>query len=265
MKYSLFLFMSTIIDKVTNLQDWVYILLIIVMVTFLIIRYYYKKDIYDPEPIRLIILAFLLGIISILPSFIFEYIAFLLIGQNLFSVILIAPIIEEYFKYRMVLRISKKDAFDGPLDGLVYGAVVGCGFASIENVLYGIQQLYTTGFLDSIFLTSFRSATEIIGHPLFTGLIGLYIGKHKVQIIKSHRMKLWRSILLHSIWNTNASVSSGYNIAMIFLLVIIYLWIMRRDIKYAFELDKKAYEDGFYDRKKKSKGKLIENWQKYVT
>ena len=247
------------------MQDWMYIFLIIIVVTFLIIWFYYRKDVYDPEPVRLIVYAFILGILSIIPSFIVEFAAYFVIGQSIYLAVLVAPIVEEFFKYRMVVRISRKDAFDGPLDGMVYGAVVGCGFAAVENILYGYQQLTATGFFDSLFLTSFRSITEFIGHPFFTGLIGLYIGKHKVHLIKSHRFKLWRPIVLHALWNGNASLGTGHNLEIVLVLVILYSIILRRNIKYAFQLDKIAYEDGFYTRKKQSNGKLIENWQKYIT
>ena len=49
-----------------------------------------------------------------------------------------APIVEEFAKGLGVFLIfvSARRAFDGPIDGIVYGALVGAGFAFTENIQY---------------------------------------------------------------------------------------------------------------------------------
>ena len=49
-----------------------------------------------------------------------------------------APIVEEVGKGLglLLLFVTARRAFDGPVDGVVYGALIGAGFALTENIQY---------------------------------------------------------------------------------------------------------------------------------
>ena len=49
-----------------------------------------------------------------------------------------APIVEEFAKGLgvFIIFVIARRAFDGPIDGIVYGGLVGAGFAFTENIQY---------------------------------------------------------------------------------------------------------------------------------
>ena len=139
----------------------------------------YWMDRFEKEPLRLIFAAFLWGFI---PAAILSLISQLIFGapllllddtgalSNVVGSIVLAPITEEFFKGLAVVGISIiwHDEFDGVFDGIIYGAVVGFGFAAIENILY---------FLDgdaSLFV--FRAVLFGLNHAFFTSITGIGLG-----------------------------------------------------------------------------------------
>lgn len=230
---------------------WTLILVIVMFFTFITVLFYYTRDKYEPEPISKIAQAFLYGVLSVIPAVIISIIGLALLGNNmLIFAILLAPLIEEFSKAYFVVQLSKDDTFDGPLDGLIYGAMVGSGFATIENLLYGLGTSYIN-VSSGVELTFYRSIPQIIGHPLYTGLVGAGIGAYKVGLIRNKYQNIWMAILLHSMWNLSASLTDPLmffgGIAIVVTFSIIQL---RKELKKAIELDRKAYESGYYDKKK---------------
>ncbi|NIV30935.1 MAG: PrsW family intramembrane metalloprotease, partial [Anaerolineae bacterium] len=83
-----------------------------------------------------------------------------------------APLIEEALKGILVLLLflGLRREFDGPLDGIVYGALVGLGFAVSENAAYMIEEGFRQHFLTRILLRG------LAGHATYTALTGLGLG-----------------------------------------------------------------------------------------
>ncbi|WKK71029.1 PrsW family intramembrane metalloprotease [Rathayibacter oskolensis] len=81
-----------------------------------------------------------------------------------------APLVEETAKglgVLLVLLIWRR-SFDGPVDGIVYAAVVASGFAFVENILYFGSALVEGG-LGSLAVTFFlRGVLSPFAHVLFT-------------------------------------------------------------------------------------------------
>ena len=199
--------MSAFEDFLNGRYGWLLILGIIIVFTALTIIFYTRKDKYDPEPPSRLIYAFILGIIAVIPAVILSILGALLVGFNeVFLSIIIAPVMEEIAKLFFVIYLAKSNHFDGPLDGLIYGAMVGAGFAAAENVLYGFTAVLGDGISTGITLTAIRSVTQIVGHPLYTGLAGVGVGEWKVGLQSSKYNKLWRSILFHGAWNLSANL-----------------------------------------------------------
>ena len=74
-----------------------------------------------------------------------------------------------------VLAIAR-DEFDSVLDGLVYGALVGVGFAMTENILY-FGEAYLTGDLGNFgTLVLARAVLGGLGHPAYTAVTGAAFG-----------------------------------------------------------------------------------------
>ncbi len=146
--------------------------------------YVYFNDRYDKEPLRMLIAAFLLGVLSVIPALIFS--GFLsgifpdnhatLTGSFLYAFITVA-LSEEMAKFLMMrLFLYRRKAFDEPYDGIMYTMMVGMGFAALENLLYVFGQ---PSFAESVYVGGWRAVTAIPAHATFAILMGYYAGKAK--------------------------------------------------------------------------------------
>lgn len=89
------------------------------------------------------------------------------------------PLDEELTKGLGVLLLFwlLKSEFDNVRDGFIYGALVGIGFNLFESALYVAQGYMKLGFAPwGIELGLRHSLLGFVGHPLFTGLFGMFLG-----------------------------------------------------------------------------------------
>lgn len=139
----------------------------------------YWMDRYEKEPLGLLIATFLWGVIpaallSLITQLIFGFPLMLLDQSGLLAevigAIFVAPATEEFFKGLAVLAIFLlwRNEFDGIFDGIIYGGVVGFGFAAIENVLYFLEGDATLIFIRAILFG--------LNHAFFTSLTGIGLG-----------------------------------------------------------------------------------------
>lgn len=153
-----------------------------------IILFVYFQDKYSKEPTLTLFVAFILGIVSVIPAILIENVyevAFnFTSGINLPLTVLYSFIgvglTEEFCKF-IFLRwyIYKNKNFNEPMDGVVYAVMVSMGFAAIENVYY---VLYSE---DPIVTAIARSLTAVPAHACFGVIMGLYFGMSRFTY--SHR------------------------------------------------------------------------------
>lgn len=119
-----------------------------------------------------------------------------------------APIVEETAKGIgvLLLYVFSRSHFDGPVDGLVYGATVAAGFAFTENILYFGAALLEggAGELGSTFVL--RGIFSPFAHVLFTICTGIAIGIGARRgggagVVGWFLLGLTGAILLHALWN----------------------------------------------------------------
>ncbi len=174
-------------------------------------------DRYEHEPVRLLLLAFLWG------AFVATFVALVLNtssteliraagGDPDSAAVLVAPVVEESAKGLVVLLIFlfRRREFDGVVDGIVYAALAGVGFAFVENVLYLGRSYAEDGGGVAAVTFVVRCVFSPFAHPLFTSAIGVGIG-----IAASRRNPLLRVVApvagwvvavgLHALWNATAS------------------------------------------------------------
>lgn len=141
-------------------------------------------DRYEKEPVSLLVLAFVWGAV---PTIILSLIAEVVSSQPLYAIdevvgdlvstVITGPFIEEGFKALILftLFMAFRREFDDVLDGIIYGAMVGLGFAFVENVLYGMSAL--EGGLGSVaVLAALRSVIFGLNHSMFTSVTGAALG-----------------------------------------------------------------------------------------
>jgi RsiW-degrading membrane proteinase PrsW (M82 family) len=135
-------------------------------------------DRYEKEPLWLIAVAFLWGSLPAIGlALVFELgleapLAGSPIGPDLAAWGL-APLVEEPVKALALagLFLFARGEFDGPLDGIVYGALIGFGFSMTENVLYYASAGASLGGLFWV-----RGVLFGMNHAFFTSIVGLARG-----------------------------------------------------------------------------------------
>lgn len=166
----------------------------------------------------------------------------LLVGSDTLSGELIeasigAPVTEEFLKGLGVASIyfTRRREFDGWVDGLVYGAMAGLGFAYVENILY---LMGTTSWEE--WGTLFVLRTIVFGglHAFWTAFTGIGFGlaryRHgtfaKVTVIGSGLLLAMFGHLVHNSAATLVEVTSGVSLLValfnyLFLCgVMLVLW-----------------------------------------
>lgn len=142
--------------------------------------YIYVKDKYEKEPLRYLVLAFVLGVICVLPtSWVSVQMEYWLdaspsaewLKSFVYAFFVIAAW-EELAKF-LFLRfyMYRKEAFNEPFDGIVYGVMIGMGFATFENVFYVMDGGWETALI--------RMFTAVPAHAVFGIVMGYYVGRAK--------------------------------------------------------------------------------------
>jgi len=102
-------------------------------------------------------------------------------GLEAFGATVLAPIFEEGFKGLGVAMIAAASALglkelDGPLDGAIYGGVVGLGFTLTEDILYVAGQFAESGLPGFVGLLIVRTIFLGLSHCTFTACTGIGFG-----------------------------------------------------------------------------------------
>ena len=143
----------------------------------------YSKDKYNKEPIWMLLFAFVLGVLSILPAvlvqlsygFDLEKTQHEGISSVAFFAFCIVALSEEASKFLMLrLFIYPRKHFDDPFDGIVYAVMIGMGFATIENIGYVYQHGLGTGIL--------RMFLSVPAHGTFAVMMGYFIVTHNMDL-----------------------------------------------------------------------------------
>lgn len=129
--------------------------------------------------------------------------------------IVVAPIVEETTKgvAILLLLLAVRHELDSVLDGIIYGALVGLGFAMTENALYYANFLAEGGPI-ALFIGFFvRAGFGGFAHAIFTAATGAGLGWARrrygrgVGRFVAPALGLLAAMSLHGIWNGVAVVS----------------------------------------------------------
>lgn len=199
---------------------FVLILLALVPVVLILILIKWIDE-WEPEPKWLYLVAFAWGAgISTLQSIVGNQRFEEIVGartdldayqQAALPVIVGAPIVEEAFKGIGVLLIffAFRKNFNGPVDGIVYGMLIGVGFAFTENIFY-FGQFYDE--LGAVFQA--RAIENPFVHPLATALTGMGAGfasqgRSRFSIVPMSMVGYAGAVLLHGLHNFSAVQDMG--------------------------------------------------------
>ena len=200
----------------------------------------YKKDSLRPEPLRMLYKAFLYGVGStfvtlVITSFlsmaglmIYDLGSFAgAVGTALFA----AALPEEISKLLMLwLFMRKNPYYDEYLDGIVYAACVGLGFAATENVLYLVQST------DWVGTGIIRGLTAVPAHFAIACAMGYFYSKRHF----GDRSKLTAAcvlavpVIIHWVYDALAFSEGIYpalSVVINILFVLLIWWIYRSTMR----------------------------------
>jgi len=158
--------------------------------------YIYYADVTTQEPLTLLVGTFLLGVLfagfAAILNTVFQGPVQLLgsgfglvpfLGQVVFFFLIVGPVEESVKLLAVRLYAFRDDRFDAVIDGAVYGAMAGLGFATIENALYIVQNTgVVSGALQAINEGSGIAAVRALagpGHVIYSAFAGYYLGLAK--------------------------------------------------------------------------------------
>lgn len=213
------------------------IMLISIIPIALILSIIYTKDKIEKEPIKLLLLLLIGGIISLfLTKFLAtqyqKYIPFLIEeNPNLepYKIFLISfgeiGLIEELSKWLILYIIAwRNKEFNYIYDAIIYSVFVSLGFAFVENFFY----LWNSNFETLIA----RSVFTIPAHASFGIIMGYYFGYAKYHSkmnfhynsVKNLYISLFICIIYHGLYDYFLAFDNKYS-TLVFLIFTIFLYI----------------------------------------
>jgi protease PrsW len=206
-----------------------------VAMTIVVLAYLWL-DRWEPEPPRLLILAFLWGasvavVISTILQLTLE--AAINPGQpetvSPISVVLGAPLTEEAAKGLFLLLMMtgrRRNELNSLTDCLVYAGLVGAGFAWLEDILYigGGESVS-----ESLATAALRLVMAPFAHSLFTTMfgIGVYFAlQQRSSVAKALYILLGYAgaVIMHGLWNGSSLLSvEAYFLTYLFWMVPVFV------------------------------------------
>lgn len=202
----------------------------------------YQKDSLRPEPLNMLIKAFLYGVgstfvtlvitqlLGIMGLFVYDLGSF---SGAVSTALFAAALPEEMAKLLMLwLLLRKNPYYDEYFDGIVYAACVGLGFAATENVLYLVQSenWLGTGIV--------RGLTAVPAHFAIACAMGYFYSKRHFGDSSTITAicVLAVPVLIHWVYDALAfsegiaapALSVVFNILFVGLIWIVYRNTMRR-------------------------------------
>ena len=205
-----------------------------VAMTVVVLAYLWL-DRWEPEPPRLLVLAFLWGAsVAVIVSASLEVYVESLIHPgakdvSFVSIAIAGPVIEEAAKGLFLLLMltgRRRNEMNSLTDCLVYAGITAAGFAWLEDIFY-----IEDGGLKTAAL---RLLMGPFAHPLFTTMtaIGVYFALQRRNVFAKVGCILLGyagAVIMHALWNGSAQVGFGaYLLVYVFWMVPIFglaIWL----------------------------------------
>ncbi len=193
-----------------------------VLPVIILMVYIYRQDKYEKEPIGLLIRAFIGGMIAIpLDLLIVSLINSIFYSETVFySAFMEAGFPEELSKFIILfLTIWWNRNFNEYMDGIVYAAFVGLGFACVENIMYVYEGGIGTGIV--------RALLSVPGHFLFAVIMGYFFSLAKFS--KKGKFgylmtALFGAALAHGLFDWLLMITDYIPDALGYIIFGLFLW-----------------------------------------
>ncbi|WP_432355099.1 glutamic-type intramembrane protease PrsW [Sporosarcina sp. A2] len=191
---------------------------------------YLRKEI-SSDPSRTLFKAFVYGAVMTFPILFIQHVfeEEQVFTNEFLQNTIFTGALEEFFKWLILLVfVYKNYEFDDAYDGILFGASVSLGFATVENILF----LFTFG-LDTAFI---RALLPVSSHALFGVVMGYYFGRSKFASGDNKKWFLVSALvfpfLLHATYNTILEIHDLWLYLMIPFMLFLW-WFGLTRVKYA--------------------------------
>ncbi|GAB7013467.1 PrsW family intramembrane metalloprotease [Halolamina salina] len=206
---------------------------------FVLVAFVWRQDVVEKEPLGTLAATFVLSVLF--ASFaatvntalggLFRAVG--VWGMVLYFFLIVGPGEELVKWFAIRLYAFERSEFDAVIDGAVYGAVAGLGFATIENTLYVVQgfvraqEAGATRAIGAALGTATSRALAGPGHVIYSAWAGYYLGLAKFNpenrgpiVVKG----LLIAALIHALYNSIVAVAplAGLSILGYLAFVIVY-------------------------------------------
>lgn len=224
----------------------IYILAAIIPAVILL-QYIYRHDTIEREPIGLLFLLLLMGVLAALCAGILESIAQVVLdllvdpespAYTILLAFLVVATVEEGTKYWLLKkRTWNHPAFNYRFDGIVYAVFVSLGFAGYENIQYILQYGLSVALP--------RAFLAVPGHMSFAVCMGVFYGRAKLcegwgdynGMRKNLRRGYLSAVLLHGFYDACAMIGSPLATVLFILFVIFMFLKVYRQVKQESKTD----------------------------
>ncbi|MFB6160474.1 MAG: PrsW family glutamic-type intramembrane protease [Haloferacaceae archaeon] len=228
--------------------------------------YVWYSDVTTTEPPSLLVATFLLAVLTatfaaLLNTYLQQpFAAIGLAGTAAFFFLVVGPVEETVKLLAVRLYAYADDRFDAVVDGTVYGAAAGLGFAFIENALYITRQVDVSQLEFGLGLIGAGGGITAVralagpGHVIYSAFAGYYLGLAKFN--PEHRgpivvKGLLIAAFIHGLYNSTVGIGSGAVAALTGLpgMLAFFAYILVYDGVFGLLLVRKInrYNAAFHD------------------
>jgi len=204
------------------------------------VSFFYDNKVFSNLTIEDVGLSFLYGgALSLLLAGITEpvFIRSLTLGN-----FLLAGLIEELAKILAVVAVTRRRKHVSELNGIIFGAAVGMGFAALESAGYSFTAFFQSGGSLSltVLLTLFRALISPFGHGVWTAILAGILFResapHRFRFDLNFILAFISISFLHGLWNSLPLLLGMMSapglliflaqvvLAVLGLLILYYLW-----------------------------------------
>lgn len=182
--------------------------------------FWLKEDVH-PEPVKMITLSFLGGVVAVILVLPLQQIILDYAGNQKFLSFFLWASLEESFKFLMVYFIAlKRNVNDEPVDNIIYMIVSALGFVALENTFFLTDLIRNGDFLGVFITNNMRFIGASLLHIMASATIGICMA---LSFYKSKREKIIYTligvviaIILHTSFNIYIMNVTDGNIFAIF-------------------------------------------------
>lgn len=196
-----------------------------------LMSFFYLRDRYDREPLRLVITCFVCGALAVLPVLMVEWlltsVGRMFIKTALEAIVwrafVVAAATEELAKYFVARDVAiSRPEFNEPMDGIVYAVAAALGLATVENVMY------IFGSHGGLGVGLVRAVLSVPGHALYAVAIGYGLGMARFATPARGRALVAGGVLtaiaLHGLFDFLLFTGKA-SLALLVIPLSVWLWV----------------------------------------